>query len=187
MANGNGPFLKDGPTPIELGTLELPPDPLKADLVRPPGSLESLGTPGDAQTSLMRVQGVRNTPNLRPLRFHDHDVVSRLERKMHVAKRARAIAAIGGNSERHKRTKYGLLTNPFYRYEGGPLTRIMTFLANLLKLLEQLILGRLKKAPALTLRKKVAPKKKEAGPNSVFTEEEKQLKLKRQKKDLLRI
>jgi hypothetical protein len=35
---------------------------------------------------------------------------------------------------------YGIFSNPYYRYEGGPISRLITFLANLMKCIEQLLL-----------------------------------------------
>lgn len=40
------------------------------------------------------------------------------------------------------RSRHGILRNPYFRYRGGPITRFITLLANLLKFLEQLILGK---------------------------------------------
>lgn len=42
----------------------------------------------------------------------------------------------------------GILTNPYYKYEGGPLGRLIAFLANILKAIETTLLGRRKPAPA---------------------------------------
>lgn len=42
----------------------------------------------------------------------------------------------------------GILTNPYYKYEGGPLGRLIAFLANILKALETALLGRRRTAPA---------------------------------------
>jgi hypothetical protein len=41
----------------------------------------------------------------------------------------------------------GIITNPYYKYEGGPIGRLVAFLANLLKALETAILRRLKPSP----------------------------------------
>jgi hypothetical protein len=42
------------------------------------------------------------------------------------------------------RSRHGILRNPYFRYRGGPLTRFITLIANLLKFFEQIILGKIR-------------------------------------------
>jgi hypothetical protein len=42
------------------------------------------------------------------------------------------------NSKPSRMRPNGLFSNPYYRYKGGPISRLITFLANLLKMIEQL-------------------------------------------------
>lgn len=44
------------------------------------------------------------------------------------------------------RTRHGILRNPYFRYRGGPLLRLITLFANLLKFLEQLLVGKVGRA-----------------------------------------
>ncbi len=57
------------------------------------------------------------------------------------------------------RSRHGVLRNPYFRYRGGLVTRFITLLANLLKFLEQLILGRLsaQKLPPQVQTKRTIP------------------------------
>lgn len=57
------------------------------------------------------------------------------------------------------RTRHGILRNPYFRYRGGPIIRFVTLLANLLKFLEQLILGKFSgpKVPPQRQQKPVTP------------------------------
>jgi len=50
---------------------------------------------------------------------------------------------------------HGIFKNPYFKYEGGPIGRIVAFLANLLKALETALLQRLKPTPQAA--PKVAP------------------------------
>lgn len=52
---------------------------------------------------------------------------------------------------------HGILNNPYYKYEGGPLGRLVAFVANLLKALETALLRRLKPAPRPIPQKVVTP------------------------------
>lgn len=54
------------------------------------------------------------------------------------------------------RTRHGILRNPYFRYRGGAITRFITLLANLLKFLEQLILGKFS-GPKLPPQRQVKP------------------------------
>jgi hypothetical protein len=70
--------------------------------------------------------------------------------------RAASRDLLSNLNKRHERlanTDSGIVKNPYYRYEGGPFNRIITFLANCLKLIERLIVrqGMTKEAPDLTV------------------------------------
>ena len=63
---------------------------------------------------------------------------------------------------------HGLFKNPVYPYSGDPLTRIMTFLANLLKFLERLLLGFFGDTPPPQIKPQPQPQTLKA---EAFTEE----------------
>ena len=64
---------------------------------------------------------------------------------------------------------HGLLKNPYYRYSGGPFMRILIFVANLLKSLEQLVLRTLDKFLGKKTQRVNVPK---ADPQAAIPEEE---------------
>jgi hypothetical protein len=83
------------------------------DIARPrPLSIDGLSEP-----PLMRVSQYRAA---------NRDLLSNLNRR----------------HERLANMDSGIVKNPYYRYEGGPFNRIITFLANCLKFIERLIVRR---------------------------------------------
>ncbi len=84
-------------------------------------------------------------------------VSTRLERRkdledLHKARELRPAP----QRPRIDRTRHGILRNPYFRYRGGPVMRFITLLANLLKFLEQLILGKFS-GPKLPPQRQVKP------------------------------
>lgn len=53
-------------------------------------------------------------------------------------------AKMGARSSASGRARSGVFNNPYYRYQGGPLGRLITFLANILKALESSLLSAFK-------------------------------------------
>jgi hypothetical protein len=62
---------------------------------------------------------------------------------------------------------HGIITNPYYRYEGGLLDKLITFFANILKFLERALLR------ALTPTKPAAPQRKVVSPTEKPEEKDK--------------
>ena len=56
----------------------------------------------------------------------------------------------------------GIITNPYYRYEGGLLDKLITFFANVLKFLERALLRALSPAKPITPQRTVVPSKETA-------------------------
>lgn len=52
---------------------------------------------------------------------------------------------------------HGIITNPYYRYEGGLLDKLITFFANILKFLERALLRALTPTKPATPQRKVVP------------------------------
>jgi hypothetical protein len=89
------------------------------------------------------------------------------------------------NVKAQRGARNGIFTNPYYRYHGGVFARLITFLANLLKAFEQLLLGGIRTTPATT--KVIAPqsRQKVTTDTKERIERERLIKLEQKKKRLL--
>jgi hypothetical protein len=86
------------------------------------------------------------------------------------------------------RSRHGILRNPYFRYRGGPVIRFITLLANLLKFLEQLILGKLAgpKLPPQRQAKPVTPPQQLENDPTRLAEKRRREALERAEKSALR-
>lgn len=195
MSSGNGPIVRIDPAVSELESLGLPVDPVKERLVEPAKkAVRDLDADFGMAAEIQRREP-RHSPNIRPLIIQD------LEQSLGAKREGANISGAHRDSRTTKpnsgkpspsSAKKNLLSNPYYRYEGDPLSRVMTFLANVIKMIEQLFLNRLQKskmplpAPKIVLPKlqdtsnSINPKKKKDGKlpriedaHSVDEEEEK--------------
>jgi hypothetical protein len=95
----------------------------------------------------------------------------------------RALRPKSGNAQQGARN--GIFKNPYYRYHGGIFARIITFLANVLKVLEQLLLRGTRVAAAPKVLVTPPPQPKTNTDKVEKLEEERSLKREQKKKRLL--
>jgi hypothetical protein len=103
----------------------------------------------------------------------------------------RTLRALGTRKNRTQTgTRNGIFKNPYYRYHGGIFARILTFIANLLKVFEQLLLGGLR--TAAVFKKLITPQPSQENTRATKEklekerlEKERLLKLEKKSKRLL--
>jgi hypothetical protein len=76
----------------------------------------------------------------------------------------------------------GLFSNPYYRYKGGPISRLITFLANLLKIIEQLFFKVFMPAP-LPAAPSPAPTQPQSASHGTSQVEQERLKREKEARD----
>jgi hypothetical protein len=134
------------PQTVEISKLQKPVD---ATI-----DLSALST---SQSAALREQQDSRQARNTSLNAREDALQARLQR---LQERPKFVAHV---KERSARTKsnpskpIGLFKNPFYKYRGGILSRIITFVANLLKLLEGLILRRLTQPKTPTKKIVIVP------------------------------
>lgn len=142
--SSTGPVIKAGPQTGELTGLQLPISPEKTGSPSPENAPQSktekiveLSSTALPSPGIKRSEGPDIKPTERPLVAKELELGIKPEHKLEQGnKETKSEIAPAGRS-------HGIIKDPFFAYRGGPFNRIITFLANILKVIEQIILGRL--------------------------------------------
>lgn len=126
------------------------PSPQISDIHDPSNDAKTIDVRPDF-SALSTSQSASLRPEKVPLeRFSSNAVreAALLERLQRLKERPAFLERVRQSSARSKTSstkQYGLFKNPFFKYRGGVIARIISFFANLLKLLEILVLRGLSK------------------------------------------